>query len=79
MLMGQVQQLQLALEAPKVEPQPESSVAAMWQGRAETLADQLDQAQRAYQAPKPEPVTVEPTPAVEATPAPAVRPWWRFW
>jgi len=53
--------------------------AAMWQTRAEMLADQLDQAQRALQAPQPEPVPTEPTPVVEAVSAPAVRPWWRFW
>ena len=33
----------------------------------------------ALQAPQPEPMPTEPTPAVEATAAPAVRRWWRFW
>jgi excisionase family DNA binding protein len=82
-LIGELKTRLAALKAPNPESTPESEPssgpAAMWQARAETLADQLDQAQRAYQAPKPAPVAVEPTPAVEATPAPAVRPWWRFW
>jgi len=37
------------------------------------------QLQLALEAPKPEPATVKSTPAVEATPASATRPWWRFW
>jgi excisionase family DNA binding protein len=78
-LIGELKTRLAAFEAPKPDPDPEAPVAAMWQARAETLADQLDQAQRAYQAPKPETVTVEPTPEMEAVSAPAPRPWWRWW
>jgi len=46
-----------------------------YQAQVEQLREQL-----ALPAPQPEPVATESTPAVEATPAPATRPWWRrFW
>jgi len=51
-------------------------------GRVGFLQSELGQARDrilALEAPKPEPVTVEPTPVVEATPAPATRRWWRRW
>ena len=51
-------------------------------GRVGYYLAQLEQAkeQLALQAPQPEPAATESTPAVEATPAPATRPWWRrFW
>ena len=71
-LVSLVRDLQIAVTA-------RTEAAAMWQARAEMLAAQLDQAQLALEAPKAEPVATEPTPAIEAVSAPAVRPWWRFW
>ena len=49
------------------------------QTRMDVLLAQLDQAQRALEAPKPEPMDAEPAPEPEAPPAPATRPWWRRW
>jgi hypothetical protein len=46
------------------------------QARLHMVEEQL---QLALEAPKEEPVAVEPTPAAEAVSAPAVRPWWRRW
>jgi excisionase family DNA binding protein len=63
----------------KAELVAKAEAAAMWQARAEFLAGQLEQAQRALEAPKAETVNVEPAAADEATPAPATRRWWRRW
>jgi hypothetical protein len=54
-----------------------AEAAAVWQARAEFLAGQLEQAQRALEAPKAEPAATEPTPATETVSEPATRPWWR--
>jgi len=49
------------------------------QARLQLLQDQLERAQLALEAPKPEPVTVEPTPELEAAPEGEAKPWWKFW
>jgi len=49
------------------------------QARLPPLQDQLERAQLALEAPKPEPVTVEPTPELEAAPEGEAKPWWKFW
>ena len=51
--------------------------AAMWQARAEFLAGQLADAQRALEAPKSETVP-EPTPTTEATSRPPTSLWARL-
>ena len=43
------------------------------------LMAQVQQLQLALEAPKAEPVTVEPTPEPEAVSEPTARRWWRFW
>jgi len=51
-------------------------------GETGRLTAELGQARErilALEAPKPDPITVEPTPESEMAPAPATRPWWRFW
>lgn len=51
-------------------------------GRVGFLQAELGQARErilVLEAPKEEPVAVEPAPAASAAPAPAVKPWWRFW
>jgi hypothetical protein len=54
-----------------------AEAAAMWQARAEFLAGQLEQAQRALEAPKAGPAASEPAPDFEAASGPATRRWWR--
>ena len=57
------------------------------QGRIVELASRLAVAEAeierlaitALQAPQPEPVATEPTPAIEAVSKPVTRPWWRRW
>jgi hypothetical protein len=68
-----------------LELQTRAEAAAYWQGRADLLGVQLEQAQRALAAPR-EPAPDELQRASEAVPAepaqqPAEhqRPWWRFW
>lgn len=51
-------------------------------GRLGYLQAELGQARErilALEAPKVEPMPIEPTPAVAGPPAPVVRPWWRRW
>ena len=62
-----------------------AEAAAMWQARAELLASQLEQAQRALAAPReplpeaPEHSAVGPAGGTTQQPAERQRPWWRFW
>ena len=71
-LVEQNRQLQVELVA-------KAEAAAMWQARAEMLMGQVRQLQLALEAPKPEPVTVEPSPETEAAPEGEAKPWWKFW
>ena len=64
-----------------------AGAAGMWQARAEFLAGQVDQLQRALEAPRqPEPApgftgaNSDGTPVEPARPSTKPkRPWWRFW
>ena len=44
------------------------------QAQVEQFREQL-----ALEAPKPEPIAVEPTPEPEAAPEGEAKPWWKFW
>lgn len=64
---------------------PKAEAAAMWQARAEHLANQLEQAQRALPEPTPQirpqtsdskSLSLEPT---QTPPEARRRPWWRVW
>jgi len=63
----------------KSDAMSKAESAAMWQARAEMLLGQVQQLQMALEAPKPEPVTVEPSPETEAAPEGEAKPWWKFW